>query len=225
MEPPLRKPLFHEILQWNLHHICMDYKKSQFCKKKLKMLYCFKRAANPRWPLTPRLLRSHVWLYPKIIVYKSHENISKYVDTVTLCAKTWTKVHWPQMTSDPTSVEVTCVTLPKDHCVPLCHVCTVGLSTVAGHFGIDLIYFACFYHFVSYLSPLGIDGPTNWLICAWLLVFVWPAVLCLFALFYSLLYVFCKMPWDLGYRRSKRTVSLLFYYPLVNYFSVIHTFT
>ena len=29
--------------------------------------------------------------------------------------KTWIKGHWPQMTFDPTSVEVTCVTLPKDH--------------------------------------------------------------------------------------------------------------
>ena len=31
--------------------------------------------------------------------------------------KTWTKGHWPQMTFDPKSVEVACVTLPKDHCV------------------------------------------------------------------------------------------------------------
>ena len=43
----------------------------------------------------PRLLRSHVWLYPRIIVSKSHENTSKYVDTVTLYVKTWTKGHWP----------------------------------------------------------------------------------------------------------------------------------
>ena len=44
----------------------------------------------PRWPLTPHLLRSHVWLYPRIILSKSHENTSKYVDTVNLFAKTWT---------------------------------------------------------------------------------------------------------------------------------------
>ena len=31
--------------------------------------------------------------------------------------KTWTKGHDPYMTFDPMSVEVTCVTLPKDHCV------------------------------------------------------------------------------------------------------------
>ena len=54
-----------------------------------------KRSLTPRWPLTPRLLKSLVWLYPRIIVYKSHENTSKYVDTVTLFAKTWTKGHWP----------------------------------------------------------------------------------------------------------------------------------
>ena len=53
------------------------------------------RSVTPRWPLTPHLLRSHVWLYPRIIVSKSHENTSKYVDTVNLFAKTWTKGHWP----------------------------------------------------------------------------------------------------------------------------------
>ena len=45
------------------------------------------RSLTPRWPLTPHLLRSHVWLYPKIIVSKSHENTLKYVDTVTFFAK------------------------------------------------------------------------------------------------------------------------------------------
>ena len=51
------------------------------------------------WPLDdlwpPHLLRSQVWLYPRIIVSKSHENTSKYVNTVNLFAKTWTKGHWP----------------------------------------------------------------------------------------------------------------------------------
>ena len=40
------------------------------------------RSLTPRWPLTPYLLRSHVWLYPRIIVSKSHDNSSMYVDTV-----------------------------------------------------------------------------------------------------------------------------------------------
>ena len=53
------------------------------------------RSLTPRWPLTPSFLRSHVWLYPWIIVTKSHENSSKYVDTVTLFWKTWTKGHRP----------------------------------------------------------------------------------------------------------------------------------
>ena len=96
----------------------------------------------------------------------SYKNTSKYVDTVTLFAKIWTKGHWPLddrwphicwghmcdstqgslspspmkihqsmwiqwpflqklepnvinpwWPFDPTSVEVTCVTLPKDHCI------------------------------------------------------------------------------------------------------------
>ena len=63
-----------------------------FCKKKKNLN---QRSLTPRWPLTPHLLRSHVWLYPRIIVSKSHENTSKYVDTVNLFAKTWTKGHWP----------------------------------------------------------------------------------------------------------------------------------
>ena len=61
-----------------------------FAKKNLNQ-----RSLTPRWPLTPHLLRSHVWLYPRIIVSKSHENTSKYVETVNLFAKTWTKGHWP----------------------------------------------------------------------------------------------------------------------------------
>ena len=76
------------------------------------------RSLTPRWPLTPHLLRSYVWLYSRIIVSKSHENTSKYVDTVTFFwKKLELKVIDPKMTFDPTSVEVTCVTLPKDHCV------------------------------------------------------------------------------------------------------------
>ena len=53
------------------------------------------RSLTARWPLTSLLLRPYVWLYPRIIVSKSHENTSKYVDTVNLLAKTWTKGHWP----------------------------------------------------------------------------------------------------------------------------------
>ena len=45
------------------------------------------RSLTPRWPLTPCLLRSHVWLYPRIIVSKSHNNTSMYVDTVINFAK------------------------------------------------------------------------------------------------------------------------------------------
>ena len=45
------------------------------------------RSLTPRWPLIPHLLRFYVWLYPRIIVSKSHENTSKYVNTVTFFAK------------------------------------------------------------------------------------------------------------------------------------------
>ena len=74
-------------LPWKYIKVC-GYS-DLFCKN-LKQ-----RSLTPRWPLTPHLSRSHVWLYPRIIVSKSHENTSKYVDTVALFAKTWTKGHWP----------------------------------------------------------------------------------------------------------------------------------
>ena len=67
-----------------------------FAKKNLNQ-----RSLTPRWPLTPHLLRSHVWLYPRIIVSKSHENTSKYVDTVNLFAKTWTTPSTPNFDSLP----------------------------------------------------------------------------------------------------------------------------
>ena len=40
------------------------------------------RSLTHRWPLTPHLLRSHVWLYPRIIVSKFYGNTSMYVVTV-----------------------------------------------------------------------------------------------------------------------------------------------
>ena len=49
------------------------------------------RSLMPRWSLTPSLLRSYVWVYPGVIVFKSCENTEKYVDAVTLFQKTWMK--------------------------------------------------------------------------------------------------------------------------------------
>ena len=45
------------------------------------------RSLTPRWPLTSCLLRLHMWLYPRIIVSKSHGNTSMYVDIMTNFAK------------------------------------------------------------------------------------------------------------------------------------------
>ena len=76
-------------LAWTYMKVC-GYSDS-FCKN------LNQRSLTPRWPLTPHLLRSYVWLYPRIIVSKSHENTSKYVDTffAKKKKKTWTKGHWP----------------------------------------------------------------------------------------------------------------------------------
>ena len=74
-------------LAWTYMKVC-GYSDS-FCKN------LNQRSVTPRWPLTPHLLRSYMWLYPRIIVSKSHENTLKYVDTLTFFAKTWSESHWP----------------------------------------------------------------------------------------------------------------------------------
>ena len=83
--------------------------------------------------MTPLLLRSYVWLYPRIIVSKSHENMSKYVDTVTLSCKNLNKRSLtPRWHFDPKSVKVTWVILPKVHSVQVpwkyTKVCGCGYS-------------------------------------------------------------------------------------------------
>ena len=65
----------HVQVPWKYIKVC-GY--SDFFAKNLNQ-----RSLTPKWPLTLSLLRSHVWHYPRIIVTKSHENTSKYVDTVT----------------------------------------------------------------------------------------------------------------------------------------------
>ena len=42
------------------------------------------KVIDPKMTFDPSLLRSHVWFCLRIIVSKSHENTSKYVDTLTL---------------------------------------------------------------------------------------------------------------------------------------------
>ena len=72
------------------HYIQVPWNTSQHVDTVLNQ-----RSLTSRWPLTQSLLRSHVWLYLRIIVSKCHENASKYVNTVALFSKTWTRGHWP----------------------------------------------------------------------------------------------------------------------------------
>ena len=51
------------------------------------------RSLTPRWPLTPYLLRSHVWLYPRIIVSKSHGNTSMWIQWSIFQITTYIHIH------------------------------------------------------------------------------------------------------------------------------------
>ena len=99
----------HQLWEWSIGFLTQYY------------ILLHQRSSTCRWPLTPCLLRSHVWLYPRIIVSKSHGNTSMYVDTVINFAildltPTCKNLNQRSLTFDPKSVGVTCVTLPKDHC-------------------------------------------------------------------------------------------------------------
>ena len=100
------------LLKWNALHCFQDtpciYETKAFFKCTTKT----RRFSNHESRL---LSRSHTFAINGIL-YR-FENTSKYVDTVTLFSKLEPKVIDPKMTFDPKSVEVTCVILPKDHCV------------------------------------------------------------------------------------------------------------
>ena len=77
-------------IPWKYIQVCgySDYFSKYLTKRSVTQM-------TPTWPLTPLLLRSHVQLYPQIIVSNCHKNTSKHVDTVTLFSKTLTKGQWP----------------------------------------------------------------------------------------------------------------------------------
>ena len=86
-----------EVTLWLDHCVQVPWKYIKVCGY---MTLFWNTLIDPWMTFDPKvLLRSHVWLYPRIIVSKSHENTSKYVDTVTLFAKTWTRrsvtPRWP----------------------------------------------------------------------------------------------------------------------------------
>ena len=82
-----------------------DSTQGSLCRSFMKMHQCVwiqwpffqnlnQRSLVPRWPLTSCLLKSQVWLYPRITVSKSHENISMHVDTVINFAKYHTHIYY-----------------------------------------------------------------------------------------------------------------------------------
>ena len=86
-------------------------KKINFCH----ILYSFKKQQGGSRTTCLVCFRDHILLQS---LYNRFENTSKYVDTLTLFSKNLNQrsltPRWP---FNPMSVEVTCVTLPKDHCV------------------------------------------------------------------------------------------------------------
>ena len=77
-------------VSWKYIKVCgySDYFSKALTKRSMTQI-------TPRWSLTPLLLRSHGWLYPRIIVSNSHENTSKHVHTLTFFSRTLTKGQWP----------------------------------------------------------------------------------------------------------------------------------
>ena len=67
MEPPWENHFSTGILQWNLHHICRGYKKSQFCKKILKCCSVSKWRPNNRFLFRVILILAKFWknTFPK----------------------------------------------------------------------------------------------------------------------------------------------------------------
>ena len=49
---------------------------------------------TPNGPLTPFLLSLQVWLYPRVIMSKSHENTSMYADTVIMFNYAGNNTEW-----------------------------------------------------------------------------------------------------------------------------------
>ena len=74
--------------------------------------------------LTSLLLRLHMWLYTRIYLCPTPIKIHHIVWIEWPFSKilNQSKVSGPQMTFDQTSVAVTFVTLPKDHCVQVLYV-------------------------------------------------------------------------------------------------------
>ena len=119
--------------RWPLTQVCWgrmcDSTQGSFCPSPIKIHQsmwiqwpffqkCEPKVIDPRWPLTPRLLMSQMWLYPRIIVSKSHGNTSKmwiqwpFFKNVNQRSLTPRWQTWPSLLRSHM-----CVTLPKDHFV------------------------------------------------------------------------------------------------------------
>ena len=133
------------------------------------------KVIDPIWHLTTSLLRSHARFYPMTIKSKSNEIHQSIWIQWPFFSKTWTKGHWPWMTFDPTSVEVTCVTLPNDHCVqvPLEYIkecvyndqfCKIPHTT----------YIHTYIHTISRCMDIWILYTIQWLMCKCKLILTMP---------------------------------------------------
>ena len=66
-DPSIENHFPSRILQWNLHHTCMDYKKSQFCKKNWKCCTVSKWRPNNRFLFRVISILAKIWktTFPK----------------------------------------------------------------------------------------------------------------------------------------------------------------
>ena len=94
---------------------------------------------------------------------------------------------------------------------------TVGLSALAGRFGIDWCFCCLYFTMFLYLFKTGRNWWSDWLAYLTFLFALAVVVLCVSfrcltsgpVPIYFALYVFCKAPWDFRYGRYIRTVLLL----------------
>ena len=150
------------------------------------------RSLTTTWCLTPSLLRSHVLLYPRIIVTKSHENTLKYVDRLWFfffknfnqrsLTPRWPLTHtcWGRMCNSTQGSFC-----PSPMWIHQCMWIQWSQNTI---YYIHTTYYYMSDHIVSFWTQFRQDNKLNWrhILQNLALIFVWTLVLVKMGQFYAL---------------------------------------